>query len=309
MAAESDSHPSRNASFVSQRSGSIFMKGVKKGSSKKDGGGDIAEEEEEEEEDDDDDDDDDDTDSQLSEDTDVGSVTDEMIHQAEKHASRGRSVYYSDTEGLQSAEGERLSQILSLRGAESPTMGMVGRKQPGLMSYRALEALSDRRIVIRFGDGEDKEPKSRTDTYLRDEGDSDEDSDAEEGGKDTAGAGAMEGVGGSVLSLENDSDLPRPPGPNSSRTSATPKMRFDARHPWTTRRDLGINSRMADNTEQRGDEIYYCGVIDILQLYNMHKRGETILKGLMGWDTSKISSVDPQSYAKRFIEFLEEHTD
>ena len=45
---------------------------------------------------------------------------------------------------------------------------------------------------------------------------------------------------------------------------------------WTTRRDGGINSRMLDNS--RGDEIYFVGVIDILQQYNMNKFMETIIK-------------------------------
>lgn len=47
-------------------------------------------------------------------------------------------------------------------------------------------------------------------------------------------------------------------------------------HPWTLRKDSGINSRLQDGS--RGDEIYYVGVIDILQQYNMRKLGETIVK-------------------------------
>ena len=48
------------------------------------------------------------------------------------------------------------------------------------------------------------------------------------------------------------------------------------RHPWTLRKDSGINSRELDAT--RGDEIYYIGVIDILQQYNLRKRAETLIK-------------------------------
>lgn len=48
------------------------------------------------------------------------------------------------------------------------------------------------------------------------------------------------------------------------------------KHPWTLRKDTGINSREADG--KRGDEIYYIGVIDILQQYNLRKRAETIIK-------------------------------
>ena len=46
--------------------------------------------------------------------------------------------------------------------------------------------------------------------------------------------------------------------------------------PWTTRVDGGINCRKADGT--RGDEIYYIGIIDILQQYNISKKAETFFK-------------------------------
>lgn len=48
------------------------------------------------------------------------------------------------------------------------------------------------------------------------------------------------------------------------------------KHPWTSRKDEGINSRTPDG--KRGDEIYYLGVIDILQQYNSNKRMETLIK-------------------------------
>jgi hypothetical protein len=66
------------------------------------------------------------------------------------------------------------------------------------------------------------------------------------------------------------------------------------RHPWTSRRDEGINSRTPEG--KRGDEIYYLGVIDILQQYNANKRMETIVKVLttatstcvVSWGSSRI---------------------
>ena len=48
------------------------------------------------------------------------------------------------------------------------------------------------------------------------------------------------------------------------------------RRPWTSRKDMGINSR--DPHHSRGNEIYFVGIIDILQEYNTGKRMETMLK-------------------------------
>lgn len=45
--------------------------------------------------------------------------------------------------------------------------------------------------------------------------------------------------------------------------------------PWTSRADGGINSRIGTT---RGNEIYFVGVIDILQEYNTSKRAETMIK-------------------------------
>lgn len=47
-------------------------------------------------------------------------------------------------------------------------------------------------------------------------------------------------------------------------------------HPWTSRQDGGINCRLADGS--RGNEIYYMGVIDILQQYNVSKKAENFFK-------------------------------
>lgn len=53
--------------------------------------------------------------------------------------------------------------------------------------------------------------------------------------------------------------------------------------------------------------IYYMGVIDFLQPWTARKVLERQIKGMMGYDTSAISCVDPKEYAARFLEFLEAH--
>jgi 1-phosphatidylinositol-4-phosphate 5-kinase len=74
---------------------------------------------------------------------------------------------------------------------------------------------------------------------------------------------------------------------------------------WTTRKDFGINSEIEG---ERGDEIYYVGIIDILQQYNVRKRGENLMKSITH-DSTQISSVHPQLYASRFSKFITENSD
>ncbi|KPA82393.1 phosphatidylinositol-4-phosphate-5-kinase-likep ro tein [Leptomonas pyrrhocoris] len=50
-------------------------------------------------------------------------------------------------------------------------------------------------------------------------------------------------------------------------------------------------------------EIYYIGIIDILQEYNTRKRLENVVFGTMH-DRKRISCVDPNDYASRFIAFM-----
>lgn len=68
--------------------------------------------------------------------------------------------------------------------------------------------------------------------------------------------------------------------------------------------DGGLYSKV--HGKRRGDRaIYYMGLIDFLQPWTTRKRVERRLKGLMGYDTAAISCVDPEEYAKRFLEFLD----
>lgn len=56
-------------------------------------------------------------------------------------------------------------------------------------------------------------------------------------------------------------------------------------------------------TGELGNAIYYVGIIDILQRYNRHKKLEHYVKSLLD-DPEAISSVDPDSYSRRFNRFL-----
>jgi hypothetical protein len=74
----------------------------------------------------------------------------------------------------------------------------------------------------------------------------------------------------------------------------------------TAEAGLGIFGIESDGVTM-ADEIYYLGIIDILQQYDLRKRGETMLKAIYQ-PVSRISAVSPEFYAKRFVEFLREHT-
>ena len=70
-------------------------------------------------------------------------------------------------------------------------------------------------------------------------------------------------------------------------------------------RDMGgVRARDRDNkVSQHCQEIYYFGIIDVLQKYNLKKGLETHLKGLVH-DKKKISAVPPDMYADRFYKFM-----
>ncbi len=56
------------------------------------------------------------------------------------------------------------------------------------------------------------------------------------------------------------------------------------------------------------EQVYYIGIIDILQQYNFKKSGENLLRGLQ-YDRSQISAVDPKTYAERFVRFMADNSE
>lgn len=70
----------------------------------------------------------------------------------------------------------------------------------------------------------------------------------------------------------------------------------DPRHGW------GIPGYAPDGVT-RADEVYYMGIIDILQQYDLRKMGETVIRSIYQ-PPGGISSVSPGFYARRFVEFM-----
>ncbi len=200
-----------------------------------------------------------------------------------------RNIAYSDTNGLKYPEGSRLSGILSLRNAPSPTSGLRSRGNshdaiyagtaPSSTSEAATTAATTTTAAAVVADSSTAESDSS---------------------KHRSSA-----KGGTIIG-ENEVIDQAIEGLHQEQSARA----FFGHHPWTNRSDGGINSRMPDSeSSMRGNEIYYCGVIDILQKYNFRKQSESIMKGIAGWDTDKISAVNPDRYAKRFIDFLRENID
>ena len=67
------------------------------------------------------------------------------------------------------------------------------------------------------------------------------------------------------------------------------------------RRDGGISSKTREGGN--GTDVYFVGIIDILQQYNTTKQLETSIKSLSS-DRAIISCVPPGEYANRFVTFL-----
>jgi hypothetical protein len=68
----------------------------------------------------------------------------------------------------------------------------------------------------------------------------------------------------------------------------------------------GIRGMEPDGTPS--DEIYYFGIIDILQQYDLRKMGETVFKSFYQ-PVAGISAVPPKRYAERFVKFIDECTE
>ena len=63
----------------------------------------------------------------------------------------------------------------------------------------------------------------------------------------------------------------------------------------------GIRESVPDGT--KGENVYFLGIIDILQQYNTKKAAENFFKGFK-YDRNEISAVHPKKYAERFVTFM-----
>lgn len=137
------------------------------------------------------------------------------------------------------------------------------------------------------------------------------------------GRGAAQSEGGSsfrTMSVQlTDSELERQRNVTNSDASAAPQLE-SAPTDATTGLGLannvfcrdrgGIKARLAPDAEEDAcvePDIYFLGIIDILQQYNAWKKSENFIKGFK-FDRKEISAVPPKDYAKRFVKFFDANT-
>lgn len=92
--------------------------------------------------------------------------------------------------------------------------------------------------------------------------------------------------------------------PKSAAASASASQLLELVKPPVSDR-TGVPGIEADGSPS--DEVYFFGIIDILQQYDLKKQGETVLKSMLH-PRSGISSVSPKMYATRYLKFLDAHT-
>lgn len=97
-----------------------------------------------------------------------------------------------------------------------------------------------------------------------------------------------------LVGIEN-----RPPQEYSSEISIT-------HSPSIFKSETG-GFRSTDENNLPLDSIYYLGIIDILQPYNIRKKVEHAIKSITESSTD-ISCVEPKTYSNRFQSFIQEHT-
>lgn len=121
-----------------------------------------------------------------------------------------------------------------------------------------------------------------------------------------AGSGSPDGSRDMVrphhLEKDADGNLVRPDA-LKSRKSMPRRVRHDD---IFTLPDDGIIEGVNEDGSV-ADEVYHMGIIDILQQYDTKKTVETWFKSLVH-PTLGVSSVDPTTYAERFVRFLEDYS-
>eukprot|EP00010_Vexillifera_abyssalis_P007388 CAMPEP_0201548788 /NCGR_PEP_ID=MMETSP0173_2-20130828/5299_1 /ASSEMBLY_ACC=CAM_ASM_000268 /TAXON_ID=218659 /ORGANISM="Vexillifera sp., Strain DIVA3 564/2" /LENGTH=360 /DNA_ID=CAMNT_0047958263 /DNA_START=293 /DNA_END=1372 /DNA_ORIENTATION=+ len=93
-----------------------------------------------------------------------------------------------------------------------------------------------------------------------------------------------------------------------SNTTALAKMAANVGRLSVFKSEYGGGFGSTDEQDRKYHEVYYMGVIDILQSYNLRKKLETKFKGVFASTPESISCVDPLTYFNRFNKYFEKIT-
>lgn len=123
-------------------------------------------------------------------------------------------------------------------------------------------------------------------------------------------AGDLSFCGDEEPSLQNFLHQRPPNAAAAAATAATAAVAVAAPQPLLhgagIENILGANSSafsLHSDTEGHAREVYYIGIIDILQEYNARKMAETFFKSIVD-DRAKVSSLPAKEYAARFVSFM-----
>nr|KAI8755333.1 phosphatidylinositol 5-phosphate 4-kinase type-2 alpha-like [Biomphalaria glabrata] len=99
--------------------------------------------------------------------------------------------------------------------------------------------------------------------------------------------------------MENEDEQDGGPSPPDSPQPVTPMPQF------TGELDPDLERYAVVSNEESGKrEIYFMAVIDILTKYGMKKRTAQAAKTVKHGAGAEISTVHPEQYAKRFMDFI-----
>lgn len=111
------------------------------------------------------------------------------------------------------------------------------------------------------------------------------------------GTGTVTGMTAGSAGSRTGTGTAGPPHPGVSTPILPPAP--DPRH------GMGIPSATPDG--KPGKDLYFMGIIDILQQYDLRKRGENLLRRVVQ-PGDAISAVAPDFYARRFVQFLADNS-
>jgi len=120
------------------------------------------------------------------------------------------------------------------------------------------------------------------------------------GGQPAKGHDCLESIDDDEISSRLSWDLPEFELPLSKRKDSGFEMEVTEKIP--------MKYQTAKSIQYYDGKVFYMGIIDVLQKFDLRKRLESKLRRLQGSGWQDASCVPPQLYADRFIRFFDQYT-